>query len=879
MLAYPIRRLLGSAAFASTLASSALLAPAAMAQTLIAQSAEEIINTTVAGAQQSPDVVALNDGGYVLAWTDYSETAPDTDDLAVRVRIFNSDGSERVAEFVANTTYTGYQWLPRLAALSDGNFAIVWQSGATGVGAVARVFDANGVAQTAEITVNTTTATNQNRPDITALTGGGFAIAWNDDNALPSFADNLSRYRFFGPAPTYTPGAESSIANTFSPQISQRSAGGFYIVYETFGEDPGGNYGTRIAAISAAGAVLNDERLSDRTAGQERFVDVIELTGGEVVAGFGENSGALPLALRVFNGSLTAQTTDIDVSEFPSGRIDEIHLLATNDGNFIASYRYSGTEDADASSASVQSRLFNNSGGAISASVQVNSTETNVQESIRGAQVSNGEIVFGFRDGSQEGGRVATEIIGRRFAIGSLGPFDLVSLDASSDFSGQVIASEASGTLSGDLILDFGLSGKFEQMGAGGVVELEVALNNAEFNGPVTVAPDASDNDCDFTILNGGGVGGTSVTYRSAGSVNQCSGFGANDASITLPIRVSSNGDPVSVDVTFTPTADAGVYTGDSERFDLASFEILADFQTNRLLTDPPVGQFDANGDDLLGSGELMRAQVNLNGNVDETVIGGGATTADSADDVLASVDIVVTFPGGVSGIDTSNVALDGTPCSQGAAPDDNVFTCTATGAEWNTFTGPGFGEITIVDDGDPLTSVVAQTPTVEYVFTYDSGFAFPFGVVPPTDIAPIELDDGLDEAIVASANNAFDWARIGSDGTQSNFRITLANGADAASITQVYVTCAADTGGDFGRITLDPSPGNSDPAQGFRTQNNMVVFSSTALGAAAGGSGNCDISQIELQYDENVLSAGDITGAQANRLLLQRNGFGLSDL
>ena len=58
-----------------------------------------------------------------------------------------------------------------------------------------------------------------------------------------------------------------------------------------------------------------------------------------------------------------------------------------------------------------------------------------------------------------------------------------------------------------------------------------------------------------------------------------------------------------------------------------------------------------------------------------------------------------------------------------------------------------------------------------------------------------------------------------------------------------------------------------------------MLSFTSAALGEAAGATGNCDIASVELQYPDGVLSTGDVGGARADRLLLQRRGIGLTDL
>ncbi|MSP15800.1 MAG: hypothetical protein EXR73_04140 [Myxococcales bacterium] len=46
-----------------------------------------VVNSTTAGNQEFPSIVAHVDGGFLVAWTDFSSTAPDTDGSAIRARV------------------------------------------------------------------------------------------------------------------------------------------------------------------------------------------------------------------------------------------------------------------------------------------------------------------------------------------------------------------------------------------------------------------------------------------------------------------------------------------------------------------------------------------------------------------------------------------------------------------------------------------------------------------------------------------------------------------------------------------------------------------------------------------------------------------------
>jgi Ca2+-binding RTX toxin-like protein len=103
--------------------------------------AEFQANTTTVGAQTDATVTALADGRFVIAWTDASGT--------IRGRIFNADESPTGNDFVIGTAATANTGHVSLTALSGGGFAAAWQEDAAGhLAIVAQVFDGNGASGT-----------------------------------------------------------------------------------------------------------------------------------------------------------------------------------------------------------------------------------------------------------------------------------------------------------------------------------------------------------------------------------------------------------------------------------------------------------------------------------------------------------------------------------------------------------------------------------------------------------------------------------------------------------------------------------------------------------------------------------------------------------
>ncbi len=104
--------------------------------------AELIVNTSTTGFQYAPDVIALADGKWVVAWVD--EGTGDGSGSAIRAQVFNGDGTTNGTEFVVNVTTTGQQTQPALSLLADGRFVISWTtaSDGDGTGIRAQIFDA-----------------------------------------------------------------------------------------------------------------------------------------------------------------------------------------------------------------------------------------------------------------------------------------------------------------------------------------------------------------------------------------------------------------------------------------------------------------------------------------------------------------------------------------------------------------------------------------------------------------------------------------------------------------------------------------------------------------------------------------------------------------
>lgn len=138
------------------------------------------MNSELPGEQSHPWVVGLAGGGFAAAWTGFGALTGNHD---VMLRIFDAQGQAAAEEFKANVYTDNDQGLPSMAGWADGRFVVTWQSkpqDSSGYGVISRFFGPDGVAQSDEIQVNTTTSGNQWTPWVSSHPAG-LVVVWDGE--------------------------------------------------------------------------------------------------------------------------------------------------------------------------------------------------------------------------------------------------------------------------------------------------------------------------------------------------------------------------------------------------------------------------------------------------------------------------------------------------------------------------------------------------------------------------------------------------------------------------------------------------------------------------------------------------------------------------
>ncbi|RTL21247.1 MAG: hypothetical protein EKK55_16455, partial [Rhodocyclaceae bacterium] len=229
----------------------------------VALGGQQRVNATTSSQQELPTVAAY-DGGFVTAWASYSQ---DGSGWGIYAQRYANDGSAVGAEFRVNSTTSGEQYEPEVAALADGRFVVVWRDNSqdgSSYGVYAQRYNADGTAAGSEFRVNTATSGAQYEPAVAMLEGGGFVVTWRSDNQDGSGAGVYAqRYAADGSALGGEFRVNESInGSQYQPEVTALAGGGFAVTWRNDNYDVSGTGSYQdvyVREYDAAGAALGGQ--------------------------------------------------------------------------------------------------------------------------------------------------------------------------------------------------------------------------------------------------------------------------------------------------------------------------------------------------------------------------------------------------------------------------------------------------------------------------------------------------------------------------------------------------------------------------------------------------------------------------------------------
>jgi hypothetical protein len=219
------------------------------------------VNGVAAGAQKNPAVAVAADGRFTIAWEDDRDQ---DGKMQVWVRGFDASGAQRFAEKSVHAAAAGNRQRPAIAALPSGGFVVVFEDDGDGNGAFqihARGFNADGSERFPVLTVNSVATGQQRNPVVGADAGGGFVVAWEDDQENDGKLKILARGFGSNAAQRFADQQVHAVAGGQHrlPSLAVAGSGAFAVAWQDDGDD-NGTYQIRAAGFAASGAASLTER-------------------------------------------------------------------------------------------------------------------------------------------------------------------------------------------------------------------------------------------------------------------------------------------------------------------------------------------------------------------------------------------------------------------------------------------------------------------------------------------------------------------------------------------------------------------------------------------------------------------------------------------
>lgn len=361
-----LRRIRGAAA---GLLLAALFADTAVGQ-VVPIGGEFQVNTSTTGYQVSPRIAAQPDGGFVVAWCCGSTPTGDT----IAGQRFDSAGvaigSELVLSGLDPRQTTG------LATDAEGNFVVVWGHGYSGPGSgnpseiYARRFDADGSPRGGEFVVNSEPGAE--------YTGEGHVASRPDGSFLVTF-ENYGGFGQHYDASGAPVGGNFAVAPPPEigqyPAVAARASGGMIVVWEELAPDSrlrGQRFapdGSRTGSpFTVAGPTVAAGNASVAALPDGRFV--VAWTSGTFQTG-------IDVRARRFAANGEPLAPSFVVHQQQTGRQYDPELAVDDAGNFVVAWTDTGS---DATTFwEVFARRFDAEGRPLGGEFQVNSYTTGAQ--------------------------------------------------------------------------------------------------------------------------------------------------------------------------------------------------------------------------------------------------------------------------------------------------------------------------------------------------------------------------------------------------------------------------------------------------------------------------------------------------------------------
>ncbi|HEX8663226.1 MAG TPA: calcium-binding protein [Beijerinckiaceae bacterium] len=367
---------------------------------------EFLVNTAVANSQFTPTVTGLRNGDFVIAWGDWSEPLGSASDSNIRAKVFNSAGAVVRDDFRVNFFPYEVQQNPDIAALANGGFVVAWNqySSSNSSDVHVAIRDASGTALT-EGLATAAIGGYQGGAQVTGLTDGNLVLTWTDDTGTQGDPYGTAvKARILNAAGGVV--KDDFLVNYFVPNnqripaITALANGGFVVTWEDSSGTQFDTSGTSINARifnAAGGFVTFDTRINTQTLNDQLQPKVAGLANGGFVVVWSDGSGTLgdstySIKAKAFNATGGVLLDEVLVNTQTSGNQRTPDVTALEDGGFVVTWEDPSGTLGDASGTSIKAQIFTFSG--------ITVTGTSGPDTLLGSE--GGDTIIGY-DGDDQG--------------------------------------------------------------------------------------------------------------------------------------------------------------------------------------------------------------------------------------------------------------------------------------------------------------------------------------------------------------------------------------------------------------------------------------------------------------------------------------------
>ncbi len=359
------------------------------------------VNSLTLDAQRNPAIASDSSGNFVVTWFGSGFG----DGVGIHAQRYNSQGIAQGAEISVNSFTTSNQLSPAIAMDASGNFVIAWYGQGSGdsIGIFARRFDSNGTPLANEFRANSYTTGFQLNPSVAVDNVGNFVITWQsqaqDGNSYGVYAQ---RYNSSG----VSQGIEFRVntvtsGNQSNPYVSMSNSGNFVIAWSGAGSTD--TYGVYAKRYNSSGTLQGQEFLvnTNTTDIQTNPAIATDSSGNFVITWYGRNNlDPIGITAQRFNSSGVSQGSEIVVNTKTTGNQIVPSISMDSLGDFVISW-HGSYGDADGDSVSIQ--RFNNKGIAQRFETLSNTYQTSNQQFSSVAMDSIGNFVVTWHSNAQDG--------------------------------------------------------------------------------------------------------------------------------------------------------------------------------------------------------------------------------------------------------------------------------------------------------------------------------------------------------------------------------------------------------------------------------------------------------------------------------------------